>query len=192
MENLEEKIRRSVRKATIKNSIIGAVAVVGVLSTAAVAPGVLKILKPLNIRPQDLFNKRQAIYNALSRLKKENLIEERITNGKKYFILTEKGKKYFEILQNINKKQKKKWDKKWRVVIFDIEEKYRNIRDKVRKELIQYGFIKLQHSVWIYPYPCEDYISLLKTDNRTGKHLLYMVVDEIEQSNKIKELFNIT
>lgn len=192
MEKIEEKIKRSIRKATIKNTVLGLVATAGVLSSVAIAPGVFKILKLLNIRPQDLFNKKQAIYNAVSRLKKDNLLEEKMQNGKKYFILTEKGKKYFEILQNTNKKQKKKWDKKWRIVIFDIEEKYRNIRDKVRKELTQYGFVKLQHSVWIYPYPCEDYISLLKTDNRTGKHLIYMVADEIEQSSDLKKIFNLS
>lgn len=45
----------------------------------------------------------------------------------------------------------KPWDKKWRVVIFDIPEKERGKRDVLRKKLISLGFGKLQESIYITP-----------------------------------------
>ncbi len=191
MEKLETKVKHSIRKAKIKNSIIALCAATGALGVGLVMPGVFKILKYTKIRPEDLFNKKQAIRNSISRLKKHGLLKQESKNGKYFLILTQKGREYFLKIQKAEKKRKQKWDKKWRVVVFDIEEKYRSIRVKVRKELLSYGFFKLQNSVWIYPYPCEDYITLLKTDNKTSKHLIYMVVDEIEQEKDLKEFFGL-
>lgn len=48
--------------------------------------------------------------------------------------------------------QENKWDKKWRVVIFDIAEVSRGTRDNLRLKLKELGFGMLQESVWISPY----------------------------------------
>ena len=42
------------------------------------------------------------------------------------------------------------------------------------------GFVRLQDSVWVYPYDCEDLIVLLKADFKIGKDVLYMIVDELQ------------
>lgn len=48
--------------------------------------------------------------------------------------------------------QKKSWDRKWRVVIFDIEEANRRARDRLRYKLKELGFGMLQESVFITPH----------------------------------------
>lgn len=54
------------------------------------------------------------------------------------------------------------WDKKWRVVIFDIPDKFkRRARDALREKLKKLGFCQLQKSVWVIPYPCQKEIQLL-------------------------------
>lgn len=45
-----------------------------------------------------------------------------------------------------------KWDGLWRVVIYDIPEKNRNKRDKLRKWLKRFGFAQWQISVWVSPH----------------------------------------
>jgi len=57
--------------------------------------------------------------------------------------------KYFQI-------KHKKWDKKWRVVIFDIPKEFNKKRDIFRGKLKELGFYMLQKSVFIFPYPCEN------------------------------------
>ena len=47
--------------------------------------------------------------------------------------------------------QNKKWDKKWRIVSFDIEEVNSNLRKRFREKLKELGFGMLQESVFITP-----------------------------------------
>lgn len=47
---------------------------------------------------------------------------------------------------------KKPWDKKWRVVVFDIPEKEKVVREALRRKLVELGFGMLQRSVWITPH----------------------------------------
>lgn len=85
----------------------------------------------------------------------------------------------------------KKWDGKWRILIFDISEKRKRDRDKLRFILRSIGFFKLQNSVWVYPYDCEDLINLLKTDLHIGKAILYIVADKIEYDINLKKRFDL-
>src|SRR3989344_4774734 len=57
--------------------------------------------------------------------------------------------------------KQKVWDGLWRIVMFDIPEKKRAFRDILRSHLKTIGFIELQRSVFIFPYPCEDEMLLL-------------------------------
>lgn len=54
------------------------------------------------------------------------------------------------------------------------------------------GFYRLQDSVWLYPYDCEDFIALLKADLKIGNAILYMVVEKIENDAKIKTHFSLS
>lgn len=85
----------------------------------------------------------------------------------------------------------KKWDKKWRMLIFDVQEERRFLRDKIRRTLVAIGFQRLQYSVWVYPYDCEDLITLLKADFKIGKDLLYIISDSIENDTWLKKCFNL-
>ena len=53
------------------------------------------------------------------------------------------------------------------------------------------GFIRLQNSVWVYPYDCEDLITLLKADFRVGKDVLYLVVEAMENDKEIRKHFRL-
>ena len=48
-------------------------------------------------------------------------------------------------------------------VIFDIPEKKKPAREALREKLKDLGMKKLQHSIWITPFPCEKEINLIKT-----------------------------
>ena len=74
---------------------------------------------------------------------------------------------------------------------FDIKESRKKTREQVRHTLTQIGFIKLQNSVWIYPYDCEDLISLLKDDFMLGKDLLYVIVEKLENDYSLRKFFKL-
>lgn len=84
-------------------------------------------------------------------------------DGTVYIVLTKEGKKKaLEYkLDELKIKKPDKWDKKWRVVIFDIPEKKKKAREALRSKLKELGFKELQKSVFIHPYPCEDEIDFI-------------------------------
>ena len=77
------------------------------------------------------------------------------------------------------------------MLIFDIPERQRELRDKVRNTLKTIGFKQLQQSVWIYPFDCEDFITLLKMDFKIGKNLLYLVAEALEYDRHLRDYFEV-
>jgi CRISPR-associated endonuclease Cas2 len=85
----------------------------------------------------------------------------------------------------------KRWDGHWRVVLFDIPERRRGVRNRLRLFMQEYGFVRLQDSVWIYPYDCEDLIALAKANFRIGVDVLYMIVARLERDTYLRKHFGL-
>lgn len=83
---------------------------------------------------------------------KTGYIEKIEKHGEIYIRLTSQGNKKITRDFPLFSLQKRKWDKKWRVVIFDIEEANRSVRDSLRKKLKELGFGMIQKSVFISPH----------------------------------------
>ena len=78
-------------------------------------------------------------------------------------VLTKEGEKKalkFKI-DEIKIKKPLKWDGEWRIVIFDIPEKFKKAREALRMKLKELGFLELQKSVFVLPYECEDEINFI-------------------------------
>lgn len=190
MGEIEKRVRTRRRRENIQRAILGTIASVGILSMALVAPNALQSLKLLGIS-ETKQNKR--IKRSLNRLVVKGLVEFHSKGSKKFLAITEKGRKVIRLveLRNFKLPKPKRWDGKWRMIIFDIKEKRRRSRDLLRETLISLGFKKLQNSVWVYPYDCEDFMLLLKADFELGKSLLYIVADEIENDRELRKFFNL-
>src|SRR3989338_287450 len=178
MVGLEEKVRKRIRRKDLRRAILGAIGVAGMLSLAVVAPNVIGALGKLGIISPGK-RQREIVNRARDRLVDSGFLK-RDEFG--YLRLTVKGKYELEKLEQegAQLKKPKRWDGKCRVLIFDIPEQKRTVRNKGCLTLVAAGFQKLQQSVWVYPYPCEDFIALLKTDLFINKNLVYIVTDEIE------------
>lgn len=108
-------------------------------------------------------HRREAMANLVSRLNKVGEIEKVVKkDGGVYFRLTDKGKKRLIGEIPLLRFQRKKWDGKWRQVVFDIPEEMKIERNKLRRKLLSLGFGKLQRSVYITPFdivePFNDYL----------------------------------
>ena len=80
-----------------------------------------------------------------------------------HFELTKGGKKLLRrhTLDNLRIPKQKRWDLKWRFLIFDVPEKNRDIRKALRNILHKTGFFRVQYSVWVHPYPCQKETDLI-------------------------------
>ena len=67
-------------------------------------------------------------------------------DGTVEIILTKAGHKKLFLLKLTKSKlrNRKKWDGKWRIVVFDIPEKKKAAREALRKKLKDLGFVELQ------------------------------------------------
>ena len=185
--NLEKEASVRRRKSNLKKIILQTVFTSGLITLNLVAPGVIVAMKKLGILPKT----RQKEFIDASR---ERLVENgylKYQSGK--LEITEKGQRYLleENVYDKAKNKNKKWDGKWRVLIFDIPEKRKNIREQIRYTLVSVGFMRLQDSVWIYPYDCENLITLLKADLKIGKDVLYMIVEALEYDKPVKSYFGL-
>lgn len=50
------------------------------------------------------------------------------------------------------------WDRRWRVVMFDIPSRHQHARYLLTSQLKRLGFSLVQGSVWVHPYPCLDIV----------------------------------
>lgn len=114
-------------------------------------------------------------------------------NDKLY--LTQKGREKIIklIIEKRNKGKVKKWDGKWRGIIFDIPELNRRDRDFLRRELHHLDFRELQKSVWISPHNFEKELKTLlklwKID--FSGDIRFILVDKIENDSDLKQEFNL-
>ena len=107
---------------------------------------------------------KQSLEKAISSLYKSKLIREHENpDGSLTIVLTDQGKKKaitFNI-DNMEIKKPKVWDKKWRLVLFDIPEKHKPAREALRETLKRLGFYEYQKSVLVYPYECQNEVDFV-------------------------------
>jgi CRISPR-associated endonuclease Cas2 len=121
------------------------------------------------------------------------VLEKRLPDGSFELTLTKEGEKEAKRLSllgsSIKFKKPKRWDKRWRLVIFDIPEKDREFRDILRGHLQELGFKKLQHSVFVSPYPFEKAISELTGLYSAGKYVRVITAINIDNEKSLKNHF---
>lgn len=190
MGKLEERATKRTRVTNIQRILLKTVAAAGFLSIALVTPNALKTLRPL-MKKMD-----RSIYNSIQRarvLLVEKKLLEYVPNKPGILQITSEGKNTLDRFERGSYRipRPKRWDGKWRVLIFDISEKRRATRYQLRATLKSIGFIRLQDSVWVYPYPCEELVTLLKADFKIGYALLYLIVEEMEGDKLLRKTFNL-
>lgn len=130
-------------------------------------------------------------YMTLANLRRYGFLESKKISEKTYYQLTIKGKKKVQELYVRKKIESKKWDKKWRILVFDIPEEKRKFRENLRRTLKELGFYKLQKSVWVCPYDIIEYLYDLVPGFRTGDWFEYIEADYISSQTKIKKIFGL-
>jgi len=138
---------------------------------------------------------RQALERAINSLYTSHLIEEKHhKDGTSTLILSEDGKQRalrFD-LDKLEIRKPKDWDKKWRIVMFDIPEKLRKLRESLRFHFREIGLIELQKSVLVHPYSCEREIEFVLEYYNARKYVRFIVAEKIDNELHLKKKFNLS
>lgn len=190
MQTIEARAKTKQHRRNLKNAALLSIGLVGTLAVAAVAPNMFQLLEKTGVLARLKYQSK----SVLARLKQTGDITFVTMNGVRCVRITPQGKKALKLLQQTSKlaaEKPRKWDRRYRLVIFDIPEKRRKTRSLLRHHMSEVGFLRVQDSVWLYPYKCEEFITLLKANLHIGKAVLYAVVEEIENDKWIRAHFGL-
>lgn len=179
------------QRIPIERMLLYTIATIGLVTLLPILPGLGIVLKEFGMHRR---LSPEYVTTVVHRLKRKGYLRIEGRGKKARIRITESGKKYLESkrITMLHRPKTRRWDGRWRIVMFDIPEKNRKFRDNLRNELKLVGFKKLQESVWVTPDKCEEYIKLLKADRRIGKSLVYLETDTLEYSSSLARNFTIS
>ena len=185
-----KRTRGEITKIILKNLLIGGTILISCTSPYFVRSVLSAILKNKKYFGKNFSKTRNGFYY----LRRCGLIKTEIKNRQIYISLTPEGKKQAGKYQidDLYIKKPRRWDQKWRLVIFDIANKKKIVREALRGKLKELGFYKIQKSVWIYPYNCKKEIQLLKDFfNLKTKEITLITAEKIENETFYKKKFKL-
>lgn len=193
-KGVEHRARIVRRNTNIQHVLLHTVAIAGFLSVALLAPNALQVLKTFDRGKARRMNPKYLFASTLQKLLLKRHLEFVTKGGTKHLHLTEEGKRELALMvvRQPDSRSHTRWDRRWRMVIYDIKESRKLKRNTLKGLLRNFGFKRLQDSVWVYPHDCEALVMLLKADFQFGQEVLYVVVESIENDALLKKSFGIT
>ena len=187
---IEFEARKRRRRRNIQHAILASIGIVGILSVAMIAPNIFQAIPRI---AGDKYKLKYRAETAAGRLVQKGLARFVTRKGIRCIELTEKGSRtlVIERAKYALDTRYKRWDKRYRLVMFDVPHYRRNVRDRLRRMMRECGFLQVQKSVWVYPHDCEELLGLIKAELRIGKDVLYAVVESLENDAWIKRHFGL-
>lgn len=154
--------------------VVTALALAGAVGTAIVAPNTASMIDTIMQKA----DKKKAA-RTMTYLKYRKLVEVKQKNGNYHYRLTKKGWDVFEKIQieKLTVPMPKRWDKRWRLVMFDIPLSHQKQRQFLLRHLRLLDFYMLQRSAWIHPFECEKQVGVLLKYLKLEQYVSFLVVD---------------
>ena len=112
-------------------------------------------------------------------LKRKGYIHIEQLSGKRGILLTKKGdERVLRIQQKLGLQPKRK-DGKWQMIIFDVPETKKKLRDILRSTLRSFGYEYLQDSVWVCPYDVGKETEKFLRENSLDEYVRIFLIEEI-------------
>jgi len=111
----------------------------------------------------------QKTRGTLSGLIKEGLIEKAAAENT--YKLTLKGFEELSLNFPLFRYLKNTWDGKWRIISYEIPEKKREIRDRLRREMQGWGLGPWHRSFWLTPHPIIEILKGLVSQKEEEKYI---------------------
>ncbi|MHB8710497.1 MAG: CRISPR-associated endonuclease Cas2 [Minisyncoccota bacterium] len=191
---MKKEQKQKERRVPMKNLLLRSLAAVGVISIALVAPKMTRLLKELDRPAKNRAQLYRRITQGINRLEQDGLVIVSGEYAKRRVEITEKGLEMMEQIEfgEYEIPEPAFWDGKWRVLIFDINERRRRVRNQLRRLLDGAGFVRIQDSVWVYPYACDEFVSLARAHLKSGVgEIRFFVAEALESDKGLREHFRL-
>jgi hypothetical protein len=187
-ESFLKKARAGLEKYPQAEEALKILAALGVVSLVVIMPGLGKF-----IAKQVKYQEKARYQRMWKRWQEQRLVEIDYSGSEPEVKITEKGLKRAlrYKLSDLKLKRQKRWDKKWRVIIFDVPEEKKRNRDYFRSNLLMLGCYRLNKSVFVYPYPCFDEVEYLRQVSGIGDEVTYMIAESVENAPDLESNFDL-
>ena len=179
------KSLEKMKKNDFSKEIIKGIALGGALTTMFILPGTAIAYKWIN----DLHkNHKRRLRDNLKRLLERGYIREDEIDK---YVITPKGliKLNEYKIEKLMISKPKKWDNIWRIITFDIPEEKKYARKALNKKIKELGFVMLQKSVFVYPYPCEKEFDQIGDFFDVKENIIFIEAKNISNEDSLKQIF---
>ena len=134
-----------------------------------------------------------SVRDGVEKLLRKGRVEVREVVGGVEVRITEKGKTEIirRKIEELGIAKLEKWDGKWRMVFFDVDELNKTKRDQLRKWLLRLGLKRMQRSVFVYPFPLEREIKFLREILGVPHGVKLVTAETIENDEDLREIFDL-
>lgn len=127
---------------------------------------------------------RYQLYHIVHRLKEKGWVKTYKNEGKIIVKLTGRGRNQLAIESAL---KQHKWDGQFRIVIFDIPEKHRKVRDVLRRRLKEWGFVAWQKSIWASKKDLADLLRDFIKELGVEEWVLVLVAKDVGSARKFHD-----
>ncbi len=187
----EELVRKTkAAGAVITKAVLALAFLAGAVTTMAVAPNVFVAFAPRGRRRA--FFDTTSFRASMRSLKNQKLVEHP-AGDTNVFCLTNRGvnRALTEAYRNLKIAIPERWDRIWRVVLFDVPEKHKWGRDEFSKKLRELGFFRMQRSVFVIPYPCREEVGFLSSLYNIEHYVRMFEARAVGGDSDLREYFSV-
>ncbi|MFZ2303740.1 MAG: hypothetical protein WAV98_03050 [Minisyncoccia bacterium] len=137
---------------------------------------------------------RHSLNRTIHSLYKSKLVATKDNHdGTLTLVLSKKGEQVALTynIENMGLQTPTHWDSKWRMVMFDVPEGIKKVRDSLRMHFKNMGFYEFQKSVFIHPYPCSKEIEFLIEFYQARKYVRFIVATKVDNAIELKRHFHL-
>lgn len=189
---------RNQKGKEVSRIILKGLLTAGVIAIAATSPYFVPMIMPKILRYAKYKLKKRddkkRFQRSFSYLKNQGMVKFEYKGKQLYISLTKEGQQKVRDynIDDLRIKKPKEWDKKWRILIFDVKEKNKTKREALRGKIKELGLFQLQKSVWIYPYDFKRELEFLRNFFYFTKNEMQIIVaTEIENDQEARNFFNV-
>lgn len=172
------------------------------LAASIIFPGLPMAAKPfIDAAKEADRNKRQKewekfnlwrLRQVIKRMQNSKLLEIKEEEGIPIIKITDRGKqKLLRYKVDEMVLDESNWDGKWRLIIYDVASTKRANSEMFRTMLNKLRFLKLQKSVYLTPFKCEDEIEYLRLLFEVGNEVQILKVGSLENEAAYRRYFGI-
>lgn len=185
-----KSLRDNYSKNELTKEVLKGLAVGGVILSSFALPNLPQVLRLFGATNS---RERYRIKRTILNLKKQKMVNIYERGGEDVMEVTEAGKKRIlkYKLNEMGIKRPKKWDGFWRIIAFDVPEKYKKARNALSFKLQEMEFYHLQKSIYVCPFECKDEIDFIGKFFNVRKYMKYFVAKEIDGEEFLKKYYNL-